>query len=399
MYATRVITCALAAFAMFLVLQANAQGVAPSQHGNAPTADTSNSDGYGHARSKNPYVLEEQRRAEQAISDGEFPELKGMTDNDTIQMTCRAYKGLDAGTCIQVAEIYAQQRRDETAAQRTRQEESGATLAALTRRNIESDAVRNAYDECMVRAIGRGANQDPASCVEYAERSVAMARPSSDDQATTTDYAQRPVEKTQPQAIAGNPTRGEDQHPTGDKPPTNGSVSSDLAGIFLFAILAASIALLIAGGMKKVVIFYDGADFGTAAVAAVALWLADAMFISSPFSTSFFNGVWHWLAAPALALLGAAAAVRTVSSAIKHNSHLSLPAAVAVGVFKMLFVALTIFVILAQLTKAKDPETSRKDTAIALITALLAGALAKSMINGPDVYARKGWAPPEPAKA
>ena len=168
------------------------------------------------------------------------------------------------------------------------------------------------------------------------------------------------------------------------------NISSDLIIVFWLAFAAVGIGLLIAGATKKVVVYYDGADMAVSAFGVILPFVALWMFSSTPFESTAFNWMFHWFLSPITGIAGLVCVVCSFRSACHHNRSAAL--GVFVGVFKVVFVALTIMVILGQIGKMVDDKVSVKDKVLAVIFLAIIGAVAKAMINGPEVYQAKGWA-------
>lgn len=152
-------------------------------------------------RHLNAYELQAQQEGEQAIREGRFPELQGLTNSTSDQLRaariCSSYHGDDNRICGEVAGIYAERARLELVA-RMQQEERGQTpgvtvqnppeanndfsrsVAQRLRRGTQeeadeaaaklakfNDAERAAYDECMQKPI-RGMTPSSPMCVASA---------------------------------------------------------------------------------------------------------------------------------------------------------------------------------------------------------------------------------------
>ena len=167
------------------------------------------------------------------------------------------------------------------------------------------------------------------------------------------------------------------------------NVSSDLLVVFWLAFGAVGIGLLIAGATKKVVVYYDGTDMAVSAFGVILPFVALLMFSSTSFESTAFNWIIHWLLAPIIGIVGLVCVGCSFRSACHHNRSATL--GLFVGVFKVIFVALTVMVIIAQIGKMIDAKSSVKDKVLAVIFLAIIGAVAKAMINGPEVYQAKGW--------
>jgi len=137
----------------------------------------------------NRYAADEQRLAEQAMSQGRFPELKGITNSTADQLRvsqiCRKYQGSDGTLCYRVAGIYQDQWRKQQSTQQSMpvkangspphaslwaQAQADAQRAsrprgdvgpAPTRDSLQSEEARVAYDICVK---GKSSQQEIAGC-------------------------------------------------------------------------------------------------------------------------------------------------------------------------------------------------------------------------------------------
>jgi hypothetical protein len=170
------------------------------------------------------------------------------------------------------------------------------------------------------------------------------------------------------------------------------TINSDLLTIFSVVVVAIGIFLLIAGAGKKVVIYYNGADMGgsflAVALPLVALW----MLLISPFESPIFNWSFHWIVSPITGIIGGFFVINNFKKAIKHNRSVLI--GVIVGVFKILFVSLSVLAVFHQVGRITDKKSSFKGALIATIFLVVFVAVAKAMINGPQVYEAKGWTLP-----
>jgi len=168
------------------------------------------------------------------------------------------------------------------------------------------------------------------------------------------------------------------------------NVSSDFLVVFWLALAAVGVGLLIAGATKKVVVYFDASDMAVSAFGVILPFVALWMFSSTPFESTAFNWMFHWFLSPITGIVGLVCVGFNFRSACHHNRSVTL--GVFVGVFKVVFVSLTIMVIIGQIGKMVDDKSSVKDKVLAVIFLAIVGAVAKAMINGPEVYQSKGWA-------
>jgi len=171
------------------------------------------------------------------------------------------------------------------------------------------------------------------------------------------------------------------------------NIGSDLVTVLWIAAALCGIALLMAGAARRVVIYYDGADMSVTGLAVVLPLAAWGLFDSSLFESDLFNGIAHWIASPVLALAGLYCLLENFVAAIRHNRSIFL--GLFIGVFKIVFLALTVLVIAGQLQKMFDEHSSFGDILVSLLLVAACVAVAGGMINGRKVYAVKGWEVPE----
>jgi len=103
--------------------------------------------------------------------------------------------------------------------------------------------------------------------------------------------------------------------------------------------------------------------------------------------------VFRWVLSPFFLFIGLWCLINNFRNAIKHNRSLFL--GLLIGCFKLVFLSLAVFFVLAQLNKFTDKSASSKDKIAAAVILGISVVLAKAMINGPSVYDLKGW-PIEP---
>jgi hypothetical protein len=171
------------------------------------------------------------------------------------------------------------------------------------------------------------------------------------------------------------------------------NVTADLLTIFWIAAAIVGIGLLAAGAERRIVIYYDGTDMAVSAFAVIFPLVAWVLSDSNIFESSFLNWMVHWLVSPAIGIAGLSLMVANFKSAIRHNRSIAL--GLLVGLFKIVFLALTVIVIFGQISKITDERTSFGEAVFAALLLVICYVVAKAMINGPEVYVAKGWELPE----
>jgi hypothetical protein len=182
--------------------------------------------------------------------------------------------------------------------------------------------------------------------------------------------------------------------PRGGLEETMDNISADLLTIFWWGVAALGLTLITAGSANKVVIYYDRHDMVISFLGVLLPMVALQMWTAQPFESAVGNWFFQWLAAPAVGLSGLLCIVVTFAAAITHNRSVVL--GVAIGVFKIVFVCLTVLVVLAQLGQFTDRKSAAKDVMVAALCLALFVSIAKALVNGPAVYRARGWALPEP---
>ncbi|GAB1411717.1 hypothetical protein MASR1M97_04530 [Candidatus Desulfobacillus denitrificans] len=167
------------------------------------------------------------------------------------------------------------------------------------------------------------------------------------------------------------------------------NIGSDLITVFWIAAALTGIGLLIAGAERRVVIYYDGTDMAVTGLAVALLLLGWGLSDSSLFESAAVNGAVRWIVAPLLAIAGLFCMIANFRSAIAHNRSIAL--GLLVGLFKIVFLALSIVVILGQFSRLTEERTSFGDAVVAILLIAACVIVTRAMINGQEVYAVKGW--------
>lgn len=162
-------------------------------------------------------------------------------------------------------------------------------------------------------------------------------------------------------------------------------------GWLLLLLLSALFGFLVALGVgRHVVVYYDTRDL--AGSTASALLLCVGFFaLKASFDETSARLTWL-LVGMAAAGAGLWAGIRSISACIVHNR--SRPVGVVIGVFKIAFAGIAIAGAMASLSKATDPKEVAADRLSAALNLFLFALIAYALINGPDVYARRGWVAP-----
>lgn len=167
----------------------------------------------------------------------------------------------------------------------------------------------------------------------------------------------------------------------------------DILDIGMLGIALLAIGVLVAGARQKLVIYYDVADLLLSLMAVLLPFGCYLMFSSTPFEDQRFNWVWHWLLVPLIGLLGAVCLFCNFQQAWIHSRSLWLT--IIIGMFKLTFVVLLLVIVIGQLERLDDRQASHGEKASAWIWIILAGVLARALINGRAVYRYKGWSLPD----
>lgn len=150
-----------------------------------------------------------------------------------------------------------------------------------------------------------------------------------------------------------------------------------------------AVALLVAGARNKVVIFYDAADMGTSALAIVLPIVTIILVSYQPFVSPLFCRIWKW----GILLSGYASGfyclLLNFTNATRHNRSVLL--GFFIGIFKIAFLILSFAVLYFQMGGRSDRKRTTDDVWLALVIVLCMVFLAKALINGDEVYKKKGW--------
>ena len=155
------------------------------------------------------------------------------------------------------------------------------------------------------------------------------------------------------------------------------------------AVTGIGIVILIAGAAKRVVIYYDMADMGASFLAAVLPFAAVALFKAEPFGTESYNIVFQWVAGTVTGLAAIGLFYSNFSTAILHNRNVVL--GLFIGTYKIIFSAISIFAALGQIATILDKDKSFREASVAGMILAIIALVARSMINGPEVYEARGW--------
>lgn len=166
-------------------------------------------------------------------------------------------------------------------------------------------------------------------------------------------------------------------------------MSSDLTLISWIAAFAIGIGFLVAGKSNSVVIYYDWKDMRLSLWAALLPLISIWIFFSLPFESEELNVLWKWLIAPVTGLIGIHCLRLNFQSSIQHNR--SLFVGFIIGAFKILFGWLSIFAILNQHVKAEQDRDKHRSSATNVAVGLFFIWLLSSMVNGEEVYKKRGW--------
>lgn len=176
----------------------------------------------------------------------------------------------------------------------------------------------------------------------------------------------------------------------------------DLYMMVFIGLAIVGVFLLVAGACRRVVIYYDTSDMVVSLAAGVLIILFPA-FIEiigikqvTLFSSDFMNFLAKWIVIIVGILSTIISVFITFNNAIKHNRSFML--GIFIGLFKLLFVAITALIMIAQVLRILEHKSGREMfLASAILTVF--GSFVGIMINGKEVYEAKGWQLPEDGRA
>lgn len=197
---------------------------------------------------------------------------------------------------------------------------------------------------------------------------------------------------------------------TNQKPPAGGSAApkpktpskpqsleeraqSEAFQLVVLGIVLFLLTMLVLGANHRVVIYYDLMDFtwsfSWVLSLAVAIFVGGALLHKDGSSDPTLTGM-------IVISLGTITAIfsfiKVFWNSVKYNR--SLPTGLIVGLFKIIFgVTFLLFLALASQTDQRQ-RRRRTNWVVAAVSAFLVVVLYRSAINGPEVYARRGWPPP-----
>jgi hypothetical protein len=177
------------------------------------------------------------------------------------------------------------------------------------------------------------------------------------------------------------------------------NIESDLYMILAIILACIGILLLVAGAFRKVVIYYDTSDMVMSLVAGLFLiFVYNVNDIKEVhfFASEFMNILLKWTLVVMCYLGAVASTLITFKNAIYYNKNIVI--GTFIGLFKLLFIAITSIVMVAQGIRILEQKSGR-DILVASFILGVFGSLVRIMINGQEVYERKGWQVPEDSRS
>jgi len=180
-----------------------------------------------------------------------------------------------------------------------------------------------------------------------------------------------------------------------DKEP---SMVGIMAIFFSIAVFVGGIYLLILGSTKRVVIYYDYRDLSKSFLPVLFFGMAIFVFKSEPSVNSFANFVLHWIISAFFGVLGLIRTAITVNTAIQHNRDLDIAMGLIIGFFKIIFIFLAVILVINRIidiiAKMLGGKTF-KETVVSITLVAIIGFITSAIVNGEEVYLKKGWLLPE----
>lgn len=154
--------------------------------------------------------------------------------------------------------------------------------------------------------------------------------------------------------------------------------------ILLFIFLLGGVSVFVAGITNSVVVYYDlkdmfGSLFGVALPAA-------AYFMMTEVDVFFF----YALLGPMLGLIGIYLFFNSIVSARSYNKS-GWFFAIIISIYKFAFSSLFVFITASYVVKVIDKNTPLRDVILFTIAFAVFTWLSRGLINGEEVYDKKGW--------
>lgn len=219
-------------------------------------------------------------------------------------------------------------------------------------------------------------------------------------EASTAEMPPAAVLKSQPDTSQGAETVEKPQSAQEPKTPRQPRTLQERAQteagqLVLLGVALFLLAMLALGASHRVVIYYDLIDFTWSFTwiisLLVAVFLGGLLLYREGDPDPTLTG---------MTVIGVSTVISIVSfikvfwNSVRYNR--SLPVGLIVGVFKIIFgVTFVLFLALASQSNQQQPRRRRQTNwLVAALAAFLVAVLYRSAINGPEVYARRGWPPP-----
>lgn len=202
-----------------------------------------------------------------------------------------------------------------------------------------------------------------------------------------------PTEHRAPQKSQPSP----DQQAKTSNPPSKPlslweRAQSEAAQLAFLGIILFVLTMLILGANHRVVIYYDLMDFSWS-----FLWIISFVLATFVGSALLYKEGQSEPSLTGLAIIGTGTLTSIFSfimvfwNSVRHNRN--VPTGLLVGLFKIIF-GVTFVLFLALASQVDQQRRRRTNWLWAALSAFLVVALYRSAINGPEVYARRGWQPP-----
>ena len=174
-------------------------------------------------------------------------------------------------------------------------------------------------------------------------------------------------------------------------------MTPDVIKTIVILSVASFVTMIILGATKKVVIYYNFKDFFVSLVPFLALILALVLIlIYSPDSAQKVpEGKLSTAQNIVLVICMGIALISIVYSfilSVRYNRNIAI--GLIVGVFKVLIAILGFLLIASEVASFFDEKTSFKRTLLSAVYIAAFLWIGKLLINGPEVYYKKGWSLP-----
>lgn len=170
----------------------------------------------------------------------------------------------------------------------------------------------------------------------------------------------------------------------------------DLQTTIVIAVFIAFVAMLIAGATNKIVVYFDASDFlvsfmpwGSMLLGRILL---NAYQHDGVVDFNNLSGIQEFIWYASLSV-SAVFFIWSIKLSVTHNKNIVL--GLFVGIFKVLSALLGVLVLVGQVGKVFNNDSSTNEALVAMLVFGIFLWLGRKLMNGEQVYLAKGWALPK----